>query len=107
MTSVPEVHRTIKLKIYVEKAGRLGLSLTYTLVHECLKNEGAAMPWQIEEGKVMEDNRHVADYWKAKQVSCITNDPNTPMLVVTLVSWYEKPPEDFSADEVPNQSNLS
>jgi hypothetical protein len=73
------------------------MSLTYTLVRECLNNvEDGAGRWQIEGGKVMEKARHVANYSSVKRISCGTQEQNTAMLWVTLFFLKGAPPENIT-----------
>ena len=73
------------------------MSLTYTLVRECLNNaEDIADRWQIEGGKVMQRDRHVANYSSVKRVSCGTTEQNTAQLWVTLFFLGGKPPENIT-----------
>ena len=73
------------------------MSLTYTLVRECLNNvEDIAGRWQIEGGKVLERQKHVANYSSVKRVSCGTQEQNTAMLWLTLFFLKEKPPQNIT-----------
>ena len=73
------------------------MSLTYTLVRECLNNvEDAAIRWQIEGGKVMQKDKHVANYSSVKRVSCGTREQNTAMLWMTLFFLGQKPPQNMT-----------
>ena len=73
------------------------MSLTYTLVRECLNNVGdVAGRWQIEGGKVMQKERLVANYSSVKRVSCGTQPQNTAMLWVTLFFLKGQPPENLT-----------
>jgi streptogramin lyase len=73
------------------------LTLTYTLHRDCLHNvDDAAMRWQIEGGKVLEDGRHVANYSSVKRVSCGTTQQNTAQLWVTLFFLGASPPENIT-----------
>ena len=73
------------------------MSLTYELVRECLNNvEDAGMRWQIEGGKVMQKNKHVANYSSVKRVSCGTQEQNTAMLWMTLFFLGQKPPQNMT-----------
>jgi hypothetical protein len=73
------------------------MSLTYTLLRECLNNvEDVAGRWQIEGGKVMERKRHVANYSSVKRVSCGTHEQNTAMLWITLFFLKGNPPENIT-----------
>jgi streptogramin lyase len=50
-------------------------TLTYTLHRDCLNNvDDPGMRWQIEGGKVLENDKHVANYSSVKRVSCGTTD---------------------------------
>ena len=56
-----------------------GASLTYTLHRECLDNvDDPGMRWQIEGGKVLEHDKHVANYSSVKRVSCGTCSKTLP-----------------------------
>ena len=45
-------------------------ALTYTLVRECLNNvEDVAGRWQIEGGRVLQKDKHVANYSSVKRIS--------------------------------------
>ena len=73
------------------------MSLTYVLVRECLNNvEDAGMRWQIEGGKVMQKDKHVANYSSVKRVSCGTVEQNTAMLWMTLFFLGQKPPQNIT-----------
>jgi hypothetical protein len=73
------------------------MSLTYTLVRECLNNvQDVAGLWQIEAGKVLEHDKHIANYSSVKRVSCGTQEQNTAMLWVTLFFLKGKPPENMT-----------
>ena len=73
------------------------MALTYTLVRECLNNvEDAGIRWQIEGGKVMQKNKHVANYSSVKRVSCGTQEQNTAMLWMTLFFLGQKPPQNMT-----------
>ncbi|HJQ32999.1 MAG TPA: hypothetical protein VJ866_12505 [Pyrinomonadaceae bacterium] len=73
------------------------MALTYTLVRECLNNvDDAAGRWQIEGGRVLEKDRHVANYSSVKRVSCGTHEQNTAMLWITLFYIKEKPPQNIT-----------
>jgi hypothetical protein len=73
------------------------MSLTYTLVRECLNNvEDVAERWQVEGGKVMQKDKHVANYSSVKRVSCGTREQNTAMLWMTLFFLGEKPPQNMT-----------
>lgn len=73
------------------------MALNYKLVRECLNNvEDAAGRWQIEGGRVLEKERHVANYSSVKRVSCGTHEQNTAMLWVTLFFIKEKPPQNMT-----------
>src|ERR1051325_2792301 len=80
-----------------QKKGTLTMSLTYTLVRECLNNvEDPAERWQIEAGKVMQKEKHVANYSSVKRVSCGTREQNTAMLWITLFFLGQKPPQNMT-----------
>jgi hypothetical protein len=86
--------RTISLTL--QKEGK-HMSLTYTLVRECLNNvNDVAGLWQIEGGKVMEKDNQVANYSSVKRVSCGTTEQNTAMLWITLFFIKAKPPENIT-----------
>lgn len=73
------------------------MALKYTLVRECLDNvEDNALRWQIEGGKVMQGQKHVANYSSVKRVSCGTSEQNTAMLWMTLFFLKGKPPENMT-----------
>lgn len=73
------------------------MALKYTLVRECLDNvEDNADRWQIEAGKVMQREKHVANYSSVKRVSCGTHEQNTAMLWVTLFFLKGRPPENMT-----------
>jgi hypothetical protein len=74
------------------------MALTLTLVRECLNNvNDIAGLWQIEGGKLMENNQHVGNYSSVKRVSCGTQEQNTAMLWVTLFFLKEgNPPENMT-----------
>jgi hypothetical protein len=73
------------------------MALTYTLVRECLNNvEDVAIRWQVEGGKVMEKNKHVANYSSVKRISCGTVEQNTAQLWLTLFFLKEKPPQNMT-----------
>ena len=73
------------------------MSLTYTLVRECLNNvEDVAGRWQIEAGKVLQREKQVANYSSVKRVSCGTQEQNTAMLWITLFFLKGKPPENMT-----------
>ena len=72
-------------------------TLTYTLNRECLNNvEDPGIRWQIEGGKVLEKDKHVANYSSVKRVSCGTTEQNTAQLWVTLFFLGEKPPQNIT-----------
>jgi len=73
------------------------MSLTLEFVRECLNNvDDVAGRWQIEAGKVQDDERHVANYSSVKRVSCGTEEQNTAMLWVTIFFLDEKPPQNIT-----------
>ena len=73
------------------------MTLKYTLVRECLNNvDDIAGRWQIEGGKVMQGEKHVANYSSVKRVSCGTHEQNTAMLWLTLFFLKGKPPENMT-----------
>jgi len=73
------------------------MSLTYTLVRECLNNvTDIAGLWQVEGGRVFENQKQVANYSSVKRVSCRTQEQNTAMLWVTLFFEREKPPANIT-----------
>lgn len=72
-------------------------ALTYTLVRECLNNvEDVAGRWQIEGGRVLQKEKHVANYSSVKRISCGTQEQNTAMLWMTLFFIKEKPPQNMT-----------
>lgn len=72
-------------------------ALTYDLVRECLNNvEDNAGRWQIEGGKVLEKDKHVANYSSVKRISCGTQQQNTAQLWLTLFFLKEKPPQNMT-----------
>jgi hypothetical protein len=72
-------------------------TLTYTLRRDCLNNvDDPGMRWQIEGGKVLENDKHVANYSSVKRVSCGTTEQNTAQLWVTLFFLGGKPPENIT-----------
>jgi DNA-binding beta-propeller fold protein YncE len=78
------------------EAGPL-LTRTYTLDRDCLNNiDDPGMRWQIEGGKVLENDKHVANYSSVKRVSCGTTEQNTAQLWVTLFFLGGKPPENIT-----------
>lgn len=73
------------------------MALTYTLTREWLNNvEDGAGRWQIEGGKVMQKDKHVANYSSVKRVSCGTQEQNTAMLWITLFFLGKQPPENMT-----------
>ena len=57
------------------------MSLTYTLVRECLNNvTDIAGLWQVEGGRVLENQKQVANYSSVKRGSCGPEQQNTAML---------------------------
>ena len=73
------------------------MALTYTLVRECLNNvDDVAGRWQIEGGRVLEKDKHVANYSSVKRVSCGTHQQNTAMLWITLFFIKEQPPQNIT-----------
>src|SRR5437868_14731291 len=54
------------------------------------------MSWQIKGGKVLENDKHVANYSSVKRVSCGTTEQNTAQLWVTLFFLGGKPPENIT-----------
>jgi hypothetical protein len=73
------------------------MSLTYALVRECLNSvTDIAGLWQVEGGRVLENQKQVANYSSVKRVSCGTEEQNTAMLWVTLFFEGEKPPENIT-----------
>ena len=78
-------------------SGVSAASRTYEMQPECLNNvEDAAMRWQIEGGKVLQDKKHVANYSSVKRVSCGTVEQNTAQLWVTLFFLGGKPPHNMT-----------
>lgn len=72
-------------------------TLTYTLDRVCLNNvDDPGIRWQIEGGKVMEKDKHVANYSSVKRVSCGTTEQNTAQLWLTLFYLGEKPPQNIT-----------
>jgi streptogramin lyase len=72
-------------------------TLTYTLQRDCLNNvDDPGMRWQIEGGKVLENDKHVANYSSVKRVSCGTTEQNTAQLWVTLFFLGGNPPENIT-----------
>lgn len=72
------------------------MSVTYTLVRECLNNiEDVAQRWQIEGGKVLEKDKPVGNYSSVKRVSCGTSHQNTAQLWLTLF-FKGAPPENMT-----------
>lgn len=73
------------------------MALKYILVRECLDNvDDNAGRWQIEGGKVMQREKHVANYSSVKRVSCGTREQNTAMLWLTLFFLKGAPPENMT-----------
>lgn len=74
------------------------MSLTYTLVRECLNNvEDIADRWQIEGGTVLEKAKPVGTYSSVKRVSCGTHKHNTAQLWLTLFfNSKVSPPENMT-----------
>ena len=73
------------------------MSVTYTLVRECLNNvDDIAGRWQIEGGKVLQKNKQVANYSSVKRVSCGTHAQNTAQLWITLFFLTASPPENMT-----------
>jgi len=73
------------------------MALTYNLVRECLNNaEDSGERWQIEGGKVLQKDKHVANYSSVKRVSCGTHEQNTAQLWLTLFFLKNKPPENMT-----------
>jgi hypothetical protein len=73
------------------------MALTYTLTRECLNNvDDIAGRWQVEGGKVMQKEKHVANYSSVKRISCGTHEQNTAMLWITLFFLGKKPPENMT-----------
>ena len=74
------------------------MSQSYTLDRECLnKVDDVAGRWEIEGGKVMQAQKHVANYSSVKRVSCGTHEQKTAMLWITLFFLKEgKPPENMT-----------
>jgi hypothetical protein len=72
-------------------------SESYTLDRECLnKVDDVAGRWEIEGGKVMQREKHVANYSSVKRVSCGTHEQKTAMLWITLFFLGGKPPENMT-----------
>jgi len=73
------------------------MALTYTLVRSCLNNvDDVAGRWQIEGGKVLQRQKHVANYSSVKRVSCGTHEQNTAMLWMTLFFLKGAPPQNMT-----------
>lgn len=73
------------------------MARTYKLVRECLNNvEDVAGRWQVSGGRVLEKDKHVANYSSVKRISCGTQEQNTAMLWVTLFFRKEKPPQNVT-----------
>ena len=73
------------------------MALVYQLVRGCLDNvEDNAGRWQIEGGKVMQRDKHVANYSSVKRISCGTEQQNTAMLWVTLFFLKGAPPQNMT-----------
>jgi hypothetical protein len=71
------------------------MALKYTLVRGCLDNvEDNAGRWQIEGGKVLRRERHVANYSSVKRISCGTKEQNTAMVWTTLFFLKGAPPPE-------------
>ena len=72
-------------------------ALTYKLIRGCLDNvEDAGGRFQIEGGRVMEKDKHVANYSSVKRISCGTKEQNTAQLWLTLFYIGQKPPENMT-----------
>ena len=72
-------------------------ALTYKLVRGCLDNvDDSAGRFQIEGGKVLEKDKHVANYSSVKRVSCGTKQQNTAMLWMTIFFLDRNPPENMT-----------
>ena len=72
-------------------------ALKFELVRECLNNvDDVAGRWQIEGGRVMQRDKHVANYSSVKRVSCGTREQNTAMLWLTLFFLKGKPPQNIT-----------
>ena len=69
-----------KIETTKKKEGELIMSLTYTLIRECLNNVEDVAGRRQEGGKVMQKEQLVANYSSIKRVSCGTNEQNTAML---------------------------
>jgi hypothetical protein len=77
------------------------MSLIYTLVPACqndVKDPPPPAPgfWQIEGGKVMEREIHVADYSSVSRVTCATLEHKTAMVWLTLFFTKGDPPENIT-----------
>lgn len=76
------------------------MALKYTLRRECLNNvEDVAVRWQIEGGKVLEKEKHVANYSTVRRISCGTFEQNTAQVWMTLFflrSKQGKAPENMT-----------
>ena len=72
-------------------------TLSYTLKRDCLDNaDDPGGRWQIEGGKVLERDKHVANYSSVKRVSCGTREQNTAQLWMTLFYLGEQPPQNIT-----------
>jgi hypothetical protein len=73
--------------------------LTYTSHRDCLHNaDDPGMRWQIEGGKVLENDKHVANYSSVKRVSCGTTEQNNcPTVGYALLPRWEAAREHQSA----------
>ena len=94
---VPDGGRGLTAPFHLTFGVDLGAALTYTLHRECLNNaDDPGMRWQIEGGKVLEHDKHVANYSSVKRVSCGTVQQNTAQLWLTLFFLGGKPPENIT-----------
>jgi hypothetical protein len=77
------------------------MSLIFTLVPGCLNDVKDPPPpapgfWQIEGGKVMERDIHIADYSSVSRVTCATQEQKTAMVWMTLFFLKGNPPENIT-----------
>ena len=73
------------------------MALKYTLARDCLDNvEDSAGRWQIEGGKVLQRDKHIANYSSVKRISCGTHEQNTAMLWMTLFFLKGAPPHNMT-----------
>lgn len=73
------------------------MTLNYKLVRSCLTNvDDKAGIFQIEGGKVMEKDKHVANYTTVRRTSCGTTEQNTATTSTTLFFLGANPPENMT-----------